>query len=345
MSGFYSRFLIFCIGLFSCTVYAEKFFTWVDSDGNVRHSVIKEGIDSSPRTNPGTKSDTADPVLPEASPDSTQSEASSSIDLTKVNPENFVDGDELERKQRPTRKNDTAHYIWLDAEGRMRTTIYKRGEGGRPLVESGRIINSAVDAPLSISSYTEIRQSTTDFANADPKALSILGIDRENSVLSQFAQQCCRKISSDFTAELEWNEARFVEINLHSKHYIFDTGKSAYEILVLPQTKDKYTLRLRSFIRDNRLMVPTLVFLDGDFDPVSLIYDATSSYVEENWFKYGYLQSAYQIQPGANERYLLLLTQAKDLKSQTIVETGKNKLISLKHGRYGSFEVYLMHPD
>ncbi|PID41532.1 MAG: hypothetical protein CSB48_14180 [Proteobacteria bacterium] len=365
-SRFGYLFILVCLGSGSNTVFAERYFTWVDSEGNVRHTVIQE--ESNPLIREGeadhipgaadVQPDVAEPATsgpptskPLASkpltsvpltskPAGLRDKAESAIDLTDVDADHFVDGDVLERQQLLSPERTTAHYTWIDAQGQMHSRVYKRNKEGQLIVEAGRIAQSHEGSHPSLSSYEEIVRNSPGLENADPAALSILGIDDKSSILAQFATRCCQQISSDFLDTVEWNEPAFIEINKHSKHHVFDTGKSAYEIIILPHIKNEYTLRLRSFNRDG-VMIPTLVFLNGDFEPVRMIYNATSSYVAENWLRYGYLQSVYRLRPVEDERYLLILTQREDLKLATFFETGKDKLISLKHTRYGSFELLL----
>ncbi len=368
-----ARYFLFCLSvLFAETALAEKYHTWVDDEGNVRFSPVSEEknpLIQSDAPSEETSAPMEQPVLDESAPvelvKQKQSEpavesvgesvsearfgqnvvrevpkrdtarSNAATDLTVVNPEDFVDGDELVRQGYRRPEEDIAHYTWVDADGNLQTTVYRRSGEKKILLNPP----SLHEAAPTVSAYTEVTLKDALLPTVNEDALKVMGVTSTESVLAKFSERCCKVLETDFVSELEFDEPQFLEVDKESPTHIFDTGKSPYDIIQLPVAVKPYYLRLKTFERDG-VMIPTLVFLDGDFTPTRLIYNASSEYYPENWVRYAFLESSFLITPQTGEKYLMVLTQRKDLNASTSIESSKG-LLTLEHRQYGSFEVLL----
>lgn len=329
-----------------CTTHvsAEKYTTWVDEKGDIQHSIKPEekgafvGVPDLPKeaTPQGKVSSGNFPDLVNSGTESKKSK--NKFDLTDINPSEFVDGDELVKSGYVKPEDDIAHYTWKDAEGNYQTTVYRRKGQQKILLNPP----AEASAPMRVSSYVEVSIDDKGvLAEANPEALKVMGVEDTQTILEDFSSRCCASIETDFVSELQFDEPRLLEITKKSATHLFSTGKSSYEIIQLPVSKSHYYLRVRSFEREG-VMIPSIAFLNGEFLPTRLVYDATSEYHPETWARYGFLESTFLVRPMMTDKYLLVFTQRRDLNSQTII--GQSTEISekfIKHSGTGSFELLL----
>lgn len=398
-----SRIGLTAIVLFiSAHVTAEKYFTWVDENGRVQHTLIKEEenplITKESDTGQGGKaapsstgeqdsisvesrSDVLQPVVktpPEVGDGQQESKAGSTkattpvndspaeahapakskktqsssgkpeFDLTVVDEVDYVDGDELEQNNFVRPGEAQRYYTWRDAEGRMVNSPYDGKDAAA--VSASRPQNVVAKKEVAkISTFDQIPSVKSASSDADANALKILGIkanavEEKQAQISNFlGEACCLELDFEFITELPLDDEFLVEVNRTSKRHIFLSGKSAYELVLLPDADKDYLVRFKTFINDEAFL-PTFVYLDEKFLPVRIVTNISTTYTPENWFRYAYLEGVVDAKVStAGERYILIITTRKGVESKTFFVDEKAKDITISHGELGSLELFTIH--
>jgi hypothetical protein len=184
---------------------------------------------------------------------------------------------------------------------------------------------------------------------ADANALKILGIkasteeEKQVQISSFLGEGCCAELDFEFISELPLDDEFLVEVNRTSKKHIFQSGKSAFELVLLPHADKDYLVRFKTFIKDDAFS-PTFVYLDEQFLPVRIVTNISTTYTAENWLRYAYLEGVVDAKVAtAGERYLLVITTRKGVESKTVFVDEKAKDIVVSHGELGSIELFTMH--
>lgn len=340
----YSRFLIvlplLAAVLAGCQLSGAKpsgakdgYFTWVDEQGQVRQTRIpgsqssdndegeKEGASSGAwsRASAADQSDT--------SPESPGSNAHPEFNL-----DNFPDGNALEERGYIRPGDPEPYFTWRDARGEVRVSYYQPDT--RSAVEKGDIKPPLQLTEASIYQAGKSPEQAGLPEGADAFAATVLGLEKgEVPFFERWKTACCTEL--DRSDNLEWETGREfgVDVGEPSLTHEFITGSSHYRLVRLPYTRtaqdvgeDKavvvndFILRVRSFDRKG-MFVPSMAFLDSDFQPLRLVTDLVAEYVPETWHQHGYLRSYIPVFPSRGERWLLMYTTAEDIDDQTVIET------------------------
>jgi len=275
----------------------DGYFSWVDEQGQVRYSRI-----------PG-----------------------------EFTEEHYPDGDQLAQDGfiRPGQRQP--YYTWRDAEGIVRVSYYT------PDTRSER--ESKPDQPPVNLTPASVYLPAQELSQAqpveghDPDAFAVLGIESTpQNLLSSFASDCCAGLSN--RDQQPWHDGREFGISIpeDAERYPFSTGDSRFQLVALPSGAfaHGFVMRLRSYARAG-VFVPSLAFLDGDFQPVRLVIDLVMDYHPETWRRLGYLEAWVPVFPGEGERWLLVFTREGDLHGQTVYDAGHGPVVipHMPHGELG----------
>lgn len=295
----------------------DGYFTWVDEQGQVRQTRL-----------PGSRSPDED----DGNEDTRNKESAGSGDHPEFNLENFPDGNALEDRGYVRPGDPEPYFTWRDAQGNVRVSYYQADT--RTAVEKGEI-----QPPLQLTeaSIYEAGADSIDAdlpEGADPFASAILGLDdSEAPFFERWAAACCDDLER--TEYQQWQTGREfgVSVEAASASHTFLTGRSYYRLIRLPYHKDEkqkrenpgrtvndFILRLRSFDQKG-LFVPSVAFLDDEFQPLRLVTDLVAEFVPESWYQHGFLRSHIPVFPSRGERWLLIFTTDEDIANQTVIDT------------------------
>jgi hypothetical protein len=295
----------------------ESYFTWVDEQGQVRQTVIPEQAsaaeeDESSRSIESSK---------QSDKQSGGSETPAGADHAEFNLENFPDGNALAERGYIRPGDPEPYFTWRDAQGNVRVSYYQPDT--RTAVEKGDIKPPLKLTEASIYQASGDRRNTSLPGGADPLAAAVLGFDdSEAPFFERWTNACCATL--DRSDHYVWDTGREfgVDVDETSVTHGFITGNSHYRLVRLPgdtEARD-FILRLRSFDQKG-LFVPSVAFLDDEFEPVRLLTDLVAEFVPESWRQLGYLRSYIPVFPSRGERWLLIYTTPDDIKGQTVIET------------------------
>ncbi|MBW7470200.1 MalM family protein [Marinobacter sp. F4218] len=314
----------------------EGYFTWVDEQGRVRYSPIVKtpaegagGEVESAGTPPETKSGSAG---------SDGRKMSQTLEEeTEYTLENYPDATQLAKDGYVRPGERQPYFTWRDAEGNVRVSYFQPDT--RSEAEKGRIPPPIELTPASIYHAGPDIEPEVPVAGSDPDAFAVLGIEsRNDDYFARFREFCCRGL--DTSNHEEWQRGREfgVDITSQSPVHNFLTGTSPFQLIALAGVADRsdFIVRIRSYDQDG-VFVPSLVFLDGEFEPVRLVTDLVSSYEPETWSRRGFLEAWVPVFPAEGERWLVLFTRNEDLQGQTVIETGKGPkaIPHVAHGEIG----------
>lgn len=389
---------------------ADRYFTWVDEHGRVRHTLIKEetnpvderareveraakqqpAMGSSATDKESTPVDSPAPTQQVAEPDhvgpadeaSTARSASSSVqtplpargesgltdEVTAGNAtarqpesaagrpatakatqpapdkpqqsgaatptddeytlENYPDGDELAKKGFIREGDPLPYYTWRDAQGNVRVDYYRPEPGFEKA-------SAANDGPALSSALVldGSRQSLPDRVNRE--TLKVLGIDRTESLIQSWMDQCCEGLPVKDLAD--WDDSREFQLDFDdlAPEFTFSTGDSIYRLVRLPEGKGvtAFVLQLRTYI-DHGVFVPTLAFLDKDMQTQRLVTDLVFDFRPESWHSHGFLEARVPVFPDRGDHWLLIMSRQEDQAGQTVVETEKGPEV-IPHADHG----------
>jgi hypothetical protein len=302
----------------------EGYFTWVDEQGQVRQTVI-----------PGNKTSTEDEMSPIRSDQQPGgSEASSGARHSEFNLENFPDGNALAERGYIRPGDPEPYFSWRDAQGNVRVSYYQPDT--RTAVEKGEIKPPLKLTEASIYQATSTAPEDSSLPEgADPFAAAVLGFDdSEAPFFERWTRACCTTL--DRSDHIDWEAGREfgVDVNEASTTHDFITGNSHYRLVRLPKNPeirqpsqkknsprvDDFVLRLRAFDQKG-LFVPSVAFLNDEFEPLRLVTDLVAEFVPESWRQHGYLRSYIPVFPSRGERWLLIYTTSDDRGAQTVIDT------------------------
>lgn len=272
------------------------------------------------------------------------------FDATRVNSEEFVDGDKLLIDGGRPSSEGSRYYTVVDADGTVRNIDYdadavqaaleKEREKKIEFTEASVLEKSAASADLPES--------------ADPFAAALFAKNfTSDDYFDGFSSTCCQTLPNVDFIELELGKAHYYEMNEDQLPYRFSGGDSRFLLLSLPQTKEKQALSIRSFVRrhkrfgiDNGVFFPQLVTLDSDKQPLRIFTGPLLKYHSETWLAHGYLEGFFQLDStkGGGERFLLVNT-TRDILGQTSSIESDEELISIEHMEIGTLELKLLVED
>lgn len=295
----------------------QGYFTWVDEQGQVRQTAIPEK--TSAAEDDGSPESMASPRQPDKQQDGSETPTGSRH--PEFNLENFPDGNALAERGYIRPGDPEPYFTWRDAQGNVRVSYYQPDT--RTAVEKGDIEPPLQLTEASIYQASGARRNTSLPEGADPLAAAVLGLDEsETPFFERWIGACCSTL--DRSDHYDWEAGREfgVSVDESSATQDFITGNSHYRLVRLPrdtETSD-FILRLRSFDQKG-LFVPSVAFLDEEFEPVRLLTDLAGEFVPESWHQLGYLQSYIPVFPSRGEHWLLIYTTSDDIEGQTVIET------------------------
>lgn len=186
-------------------------------------------------------------------------------------------------------------------------------------------------------------------SQAEDKALEIMGLSSEqvegrSQQISNFiGEGCCAELDFEFVSELPQKDEFVVEINRVSRVHIFQSGRSAYELVRLPVVEKDYLIRFRTFI-NGEAFIPTFIHLDDHFTPLRIVTNISTTFTPENWYRYGYLEGVINAKVNSkSERYMLIITTRASLESNTVFVSEKGKDDIVSHTGLGILELFTIH--
>ncbi|WP_250657993.1 MalM family protein [Alkalimarinus coralli] len=260
-----------------------------------------------------------------------------------INEEDYVDGDLLLEQGGVRSQSDLPYYTWTDEQGRVRNTPYQ------PAVSN---MTSKAAQPkktniVEYSVYEEYRRGikTVSVANqADEYARELFFGKEEENFIDAFAKKCCEELPKESPDTLTFEDSVYVEIDKKSESFNFAEGKSPFQLFLLPNTQETYSLSLKTFVKSsgktgvkNGVFFPQLVFLDDNFEVVRIIRNPSMEFSPENWRRHGYLKGLFKINGVDKERYVLINTTKKILLTRNQIRG--SKVINFKNQKTGSLEL------
>ncbi|MBW4933545.1 MalM family protein [Marinobacter sp. F4206] len=314
----------------------EGYFTWVDEQGRVRYSPIVDTPEEA--SGADVEPEVSAPEGKFAGDDADGRQMSQTLEEeTEYTLENYPDATELARDGYVRPGERQPYFTWRDAEGNVRVSYFQPDT--RSDEEKGRVPPPIELTPASIYHAGPDIEPERPVTGSDPDAFAVLGIEPDDgNYFARFSEFCCRGL--DTSDHEEWQQGREfgVDINEQSPAHNFLTGDSPFQLISLSSESGRsdFIARIRSYAQDG-VFVPSLVFLDGQFQPVRLVTDLVSSYEPETWSRRGFLEAWVPVFPGQGERWLVIFTRNIDLKGQTVIETdkGPEAIPHVSHGEIG----------
>lgn len=308
----------------------EGYYTWVDEQGRVRYSPIVTTSDQTPAEGPalnaprGGQSETPESSTAEAPTTEAGMAGLSEGVETEFTLENYPDANELAKDGYVRPGERQPYFTWRDAQGNVRVSYFRPDT--RSDEEKGLVPPPIELTPASVyHSGSDLKPvQSTNQGNLD--AYAVLGIEVGGDYFERFREFCC--LGLETRGAVEWQQGREFGVNVtdQSPTHNFLTGTSPYQMIDLASVAKRpdFIMRLRSYAR-NGVFVPSLAFLDRDFEPVRLVTDLVTPYEPETWSRRGFLEAWVPVFPGQGERWVVLYTRSSDLAGQTVIETGAGK--------------------
>jgi maltose operon substrate-binding protein precursor MalM/uncharacterized protein DUF4124 len=364
----------------SLSVGAEKYYTWVDEQGRVHHTVIPEEknplivdkekvsakkevtrqespqleeVGSQSEDNFTTKETSSLPVNneppPSSFPNSEQVPVTRSVE---INEDDYIDGDVLEQQGNIRDESDLPYYTWTDEQGVLRTTPY-RPVSEKPNSSKQKKITKKKRTPVTYTvaeEYYRINESVSAEAGSKVDDFARKLFFQESDFISSFSSKCCEELPKTNPYELDFKNSIYIEINKKTENHVFSGGKSPFLLIQLPHHHSNYSLELKSFVKSNSragvksaVFYPQLTFLDEAFEVVRILRKPVLEFTPENWYKHGYLKGLFELDVSKGERFLMLSTTRDDLRSKNRIEN--DKPIAIHHQKTGSFEIKAIYVD
>ncbi len=268
-------------------------------------------------------------------------------DATKVDPLDYVDGDELLKNGKQSVSERSRYYTAVDAEGRLSNIDYDP-EAVQEALEREK------ETKIEYTEANILRRSEGGLTlpdTAEPFAVKLLTDNyTTKTYFEEFSNSCCDKLPNIDVTELQLGKSHFFDLNEDQLAYRFAGGDSRFLLLSLPQTKAAQPIRLRSFIRAHKrfaiehgVFFPQLVTLDKDKKPLRIFTGPLLQYQPETWLAHGFLQGVFQLDasPKGGEKYLLLNT-TRDIQRETSNIDDDEGLLSIDHMGIGTLEIQLL---
>ena len=325
----------------------RRYFSYVDGQGTLQSSFF---------SNTSTSTSKNDYVL------GSGERASAYIDADTFAARGFVrEGDGL------------PFFTWVNEAGQMETgTISPEqrglafvspslpgfGEGSRSSFSDGHeILLRAPEGLPPTAAGASLSNELSSVLDADREARKNRPRTRDQQLVRDMRNGCCRSINTSTFISMERNDNHFETFNYLSPTYSFPSGISPYVGVVLPDNPGKLSVRIRSFANeaDTQFIYPTLLFLDINREPTRMVTDAVYRVKPESWKAYASIEGIVQVKPWLGEKYVVVMTTERDLKQQTLdnkpydrpldrktPSKELNGLHARQHSLDGSFEISLL---
>ena len=236
----------------SVSVGAEKYYTWVDEQGRIHHTVIPEEknpliVDKQDvltkedgvKPEPSIKGSAPEPTLIEpiiVKPDETANTFSSlpdpeQVPVTKsveINEEDYIDGNVLEQQGNIRSEDDLPYYTWTDEQGVLRTTPYRPASEKLDNSKKQKITKKT-SIPLRYTvaeEYYRISEPVSAEAVSKVDDFAQKLFFQESDFISSFSSKCCEDLPKTNPYEINFKNSIYIEINKKTENYVFSEGKS-----------------------------------------------------------------------------------------------------------------------
>ncbi|ABC28997.1 conserved hypothetical protein [Hahella chejuensis KCTC 2396] len=364
--------------LSSGSALADRYYTWVDENGQVRHTLIREtqpepsaqtqqqtqpeAVQSTPEQSPGSTETTVplieqeinaelrvsseapgDAVANESREVSKEESPQPQLSQPKSSHREIIDEstyiDAVELEKRGfVREGDSRFYTWVDTNGVMHTEEY------HPADAKSKARAQPLQPAQVVADEQRIEKTRLP-DGADPLAADLLGLNAPGAKqeIDLVYDRCCEKLANDERVELEFDGGELLEIRKDEQGYNFGVGYSLYRVVEIPEGSVNRLLQLRAYAQPDAFY-PSVLVLDSDWKPVRFLQDLLYIYEPENWFRYGYLEGFLRIK-AKDEKYLVLLTTGADLKKRTVAEGVADKPVVINHSASGILHLAVLPPE
>lgn len=324
------RFIAALLALAAPFASADRYFTWVDAQGEVRTTLVKDGklrgeAEEAPS---GAATQDVQGIPPSAvtpapgAPRTAAPKSNARFGLPAEDPvfnlANFPDAEALEAAGYVREGDPSPFYTWTDATGTLHNSPFNPGKEKNLLRKKEREAESVL-LPGQKHNFTDAQVSRRDAglpSGARQHAAAVLGLQgAAPELIDRFAETCCETFRRGDVHRLDRERGTSVRIDATAPVFDFPTGRSPYRIVQLPEPGGVLALTIRSYV-DGSVFLPTLVFLDAEWRPVRLVTDIGFTYEPESWYRYGYLEASLPIESEAGERWLVVMSKGEDLQGQ-----------------------------
>src|SRR5690606_6755133 len=310
--------------------HADRYYTWVDEYGTVRHTVIPQGSEGAAAETRMGDGKLQEPELVKSLASTPTVEAAS---VDELDPDDYVDAEELQRRGYVRPEQDARFYTWMDHNGVIHSSPYPPVSAD---IETGVKVEKGTSPFVQVERFQH--QLPIETAPVDDFARSLFQLDLPpQGRLGKFRKSCCNELSATEIVEIDLDDGYTIEFDGERDAYPFTTGDSVYQLVRLPASQHEYMLQIRSFVR-SEVFYPALLFLNQRFEPQRLVTQVVHDFEPENWFRYGYLEGRVAVEPQHGDAYLLILTLKEDLRRQSLV-TRKKREVAVKHSQQGLLHI------
>lgn len=311
-------------------VHADRYYTWVDEQGVVRHTLIPQTAPSKPSSDQvlGTGKETPELVKKLAGSKPAEAEP-----VEELDPNDYIDAGELQRRGYVRPGQDARFYTWVDHQGMIHNSPY-------PPAAEDVAVTAKVEKNLSPFLQVERfqHQAPVESGQVDDFARRLFKLDQPpQGRLGMLRERCCSELSTTEVVEIDLDDGSTIEFDGEREPHPFVTGDSVYQLVRLPASQHEYLLNIRSFVK-SEVFYPALLFLNQRFEPHRLVTQALYDFKPENWFRYGYLEGWVKVEPQHEDAYLLVLTLEEDLNRHSLV-TRKKREVAVKHSQKGLLHI------
>jgi hypothetical protein len=253
--------------------------------------------------------------------------------------QNYIDAQELERRGYVRETDQGRFFVWVDHNGALHNSPYAPEES----LSETQVPNLQQDPKFSPFQSEERRTPlVTGALEQDAFAATLFGLDKPvGGILQQLSDVCCEQLADEYVDQLDaQGDGYVVEFERGRARHDFQLGESVYQVIALPESRQEYRVRLRSFIK-KEMFYPTLVLLDSDYKPVRIVRHIVYDFHPENWHRFGYMEGWLKIEPQNGEAFLLVITIPDDLSRLSVVQR-KSRDRHLTHGQRGMLQFTVM---
>ncbi|WP_087461316.1 MalM family protein [Oleiphilus messinensis] len=375
------RFLILIMLSVSLPVNAaEKYRTWIDSDGNVqmqkiqeeRNPFLPEGVTFEPEDVVRKNNNQAATGKSDAEVNSGESARTPSADPVKsdtivnkplpglANPENTSSGDAPRiRSDLDITVVDESEFVdgdelarrgYIRDENEVPTYVWRDAEG--------RLQNSPY-VPNPDQKQSNGSQASVSEELVTP-AIQYFVVPGYDAVVAQgashfspdmlkvgdfvtFQKQCCESLDKEYIQSLSSEREILVEIDDRSNDFNFPSGQSRYELVKIDEAglNTNPLVRMRTFDQKG-LFYPTIIMLGRSFEPLRMIVYPKLDYHPETWNRYGYMESLFKVNYMNGEKYILVFSRRNEQIYNEAVPDKKGRQKQLALTDQGEFEFKLL---
>lgn len=277
----------------------------------------------------------------------------SNVRKVEINEADYIDGDLLLEQGGVRDNDDLPYYTWTDEQGIVRNSPY-RPESSVTSSKGSQSKAKTPKKPIVYTVYEEHRRSDqpaavqeTTSGKVDSFAQKLFFEGQTDSFIESFSSRCCADLPKESPSTLGFEDSVYVELTQNDESYLFTEGKSPFKLIQLPNVRENYSLKLKTFVKSsgrtgvkNGVFFPQIVFLDDQFQVMRIIRNPALEYVPENWRRHGYLKGLFEIDGRDNERYILINTTKESLRARNRIEN--KTVVVLNNQKTGSFELEVL---